>query len=322
MRIAAAVVVASLSAVPLFPRSLPRISQARGGTSVQVRPVPHGMEQAARLRRELQERAVRATAVITNRSSRALVIPAAGSARGNGGTFFRSDVTLVNWNAREQHVRLVWAPNGNPVGNTEFDLTIPSGMPFTLEDFVGTYLHKSGVGSLTFFPVDVGGAPDDDAAFDAYSRIWTPQPNATGTVSQPFPGVDYDQLDGEYEAVILGLRHDAAYRTNYGIVNNTGRDVSFTVTIVPEGQPNTPYQEIPVRVGAGSMIQAALPAGTYGKLSLFVSIDEDLPQSSFSWSAFASSTDNITGDGWVSIGAQPFDDDGLDTASLAAGTHR
>jgi len=318
MRKVAVVVVASLCAVSLLARPVRR--PARTAVAVDIREVAAGREQGARLRAQMQS-SVGATAVIQNRSARAIVIPAAGSTRGQGGTFFRSDVTLVNWNADDQHLKLTWSPSGNPIGTTEFDITIPAGLPFTLEDFVGAYLHKSGVGSLTFIPVDDGGDRDEDAAFDAYSRIWTPQPNAIGTVSQPFPGVDYDQLDGDYEAAILGLRQDAGYRTNYGIVNNTNRDVHFTVTVVPDAAA-PPYAEIPVRVSARSMVQSSLPPGNFGKLTLFVSIDDDIPESSFSWAAFASSTDNVTGDGWVSIGAQPDDDDGLDTPSLRRTTHR
>ena len=34
----------------------------------------------------------------------------------------------------------------------------------------------------------------------------------------------------------------------------------------------------------------------------------------FAWTAYASSNNNISNDGWVSIAANPYDDDDLDTA--------
>ena len=44
-----------------------------------------------------------------------------------------------------------------------------------------------------------------------------------------------------------------------------------------------------------------------------MSVTDDILGDDFQWTAFASSTDNFNGDGWVSIGSKPYDDDGLDT---------
>jgi len=62
------------------------------------------------------------------------------------------------------------------------------------------------------------------------------------------------------------------------------------------------------------MIQQALPAGAYTTpINLLVEVDENVPGSNQVWTAYASSTDNITGDGWVSIAGKDWDDESLDS---------
>lgn len=311
-------------AVPLFARPARRTPPPSPSMDVtlEARRVPNpqawGRQLLAQLHRKEQKdpRGISANAILVNRSARALVIPASGSTRGAGGTFFRTDLTLVNWNVEDQDLGVLWLPNGDPDGFDAFVIEVPGDRPpFTIEDFVGTVLGKTGVGSLVLLPVLSGGGVeiDENAAIDAYSRIWTPQPNATGTVSQPFPGVEPDYMTGEYEAFILGLRQDANYRTNYGILNLYEEPITFTLTVFPEVFGGGPLPETTVTVPAGSMIQTSIPAGAHGKLSLLVSVEQDIPGDDHTWVTWASSTDNTTGDGWVSLGANAFDDDDLDT---------
>ncbi|HYH05757.1 MAG TPA: hypothetical protein VEK11_01745 [Thermoanaerobaculia bacterium] len=253
------------------------------------------------------------SAIIDNRSSRIVVIPAAGSAAGANGTFFRSDVTLVNMNDADQSIVAVWFPNGNPDGLVEFEGLIESGPPFTYVDFVGDALGLTGIGSLVFVPITADGTNlDANAAIDAYSRIWSPAPNgAAGTFSQPFPSVDLFHLDGEYEALMLGLRQDTGFRTNYGIANFS--DVSLPMAVTVFNNDGAIVSEFEVTVRSDEMILRSLPAGNFGNISILVSVTDDILGDDFQWTAFASSTDNFNGDGWVSIGSKPYDDDGLDT---------
>jgi len=312
-KIASAVLLFSLLSIPVvaanrFPRA---------GAKVEVKKIQRSAEWVKGLMAQGREAAggVGASAIIHNRSARQLVIPSAGSVRGANNTFYRSDITFVNYSDSDQDVAAIWFPNG---GNGEFELafvTIPGDTPpFTVEDFVGEALDLSGLGSLVFLPV-LNDEFDEDAAIDIYSRIWSPQPNASGIVSFPFPAVDLNHLQGEYEAIILGLRQDGAHRTNYGIVNLSEEDnVRFRVWVYTE-------EGLVADVGvfdlpAGSMVQQSLPAGDYGNFSLLVTVDEEVPGDTHAWTAYASSNNNISNDGWVSIAANPWDDDDLDSASL------
>ena len=128
-----------------------------------------------------------------------------------------------------------------------------------------------------------------DAVQRLRDRIWTPQPGSTGTVSQSFPAVSlFDSVDN-FTAFALGLRQDASYRTNVGVVNLDSAVHTWTITSL-----NT---------NATMTLQTGVPAsfaGTSGNLSLTY----DVPDTNFTWSAYASSVDNVTGDGWVSRATQ------------------
>lgn len=290
--------------------------------SLTVDPLPDGRDVALRAlkqARELSAGRIHASAVADNRSSRSVVIPAAGSVRGNFGTFFKSDITFANWNTTSQKVLVLWLPNG-ATAPVSFSTTLPGNRPpFTVQDFVGTVLGQSGLGALVFVPVTASNAFDPNAAIDVFSRIWTPQPNATGTVSQPFPGVDPDHMTGEYEGVIMGLRQEAAYRTNYGVVNLNDTALAFAVSVFPESAPaGTQIATDKFTLQPLTMTQRSAPGGNYtSPINIFVNVDQDVPNNNQSWTAYASSTDNTTGDGWVSIVSKDWDDEDLDSNQLS-----
>src|SRR5213075_758600 len=205
---------------------------------------------------------VRTTAVTDMRSSRAIVIPAAGSTAGGGGAlFFRSDVTLVNYETHAQDVVARWFAAGS--ANT---LTIASGTRLTLQpsqfatyhDFVATVLNKSGLGAIAILPV-TGSDFDFDNGIDGFSSFFTKQPGSDGTVSQEFSGVDPDSLSLYLEGAAMVLAHDAGYRTNYGLVNAESVAHKFHITFV--GEKHTTSTD--VTVPAFGMIQQSMPSGDF-----------------------------------------------------------
>lgn len=322
-----AVVLFSLFAFPALAgnQRLIESRMRRTGAKVEVRKLDRSQAWVKRLLGQALavKNEVGSSAIIVNRSARQLVIPSAGSVRGANGTFYRSDVTFVNYNELDQDVAVFWFPNGaNPDAIQVGAVTIPGGTPpFTFEDFVGAGLGFSGVGSLVFLPIDNDDF-DTEAAIDIFSVIWSPQPNAAGIVSFPFPAVDFLQLQGEYEAIILGLRQDSAHRTNYGIVNLSNLDdLVFNVSVFTEDGFIT---EERVSIPAGSMLQKPAPAGSHGHFSLLINVEDpdDELGNDFAWTAYASSNNNISNDGWVSIAANPYDDDDLDTASVRSPRNR
>ena len=247
---------------------------------------------------KLFDGAVHARAVGDNRSARYFVIPAAGSVQGANGTFFRSDVTLINYASTAEDVIALFWPAGQstpPSTSAGVKLTLQPAKAVTYVDFVASVLNKSGLGAILFFGVK-GTAVDPNAAIDGLSRIYTKQPGSDGTVSQEFPPVDVYNLLVADTSASLGLRQDASYRTNFGIVN--ADKVPHNVHVTAIGERLT--QDTTVTVPAYGMIQSSIPAGDYGAVTIAFDIT-DSGGASVSWVAYASSTDNITGDGWVSI---------------------
>jgi hypothetical protein len=295
MRKASLVFCAALMAAPLAarPTAAPRhLVRSEIATSVVAQPV------APEVMARLWSDAVRAQTVGDNRSSRYFIIPAAGSTAGANGTFFRSDVTLINYASTSEDVIALFWPSGQstpPSTSPGVRLTLAPSHATTYIDFVATVLGKSGLGAILFFGVK-GTAIDTNAAIDGLSRIYTKQPGGEGTVSQEFPPVDVYNLLVADQSVSLGLRQDDGFRTNFGIVN--ADSIPHTVKVTAVGEKLT--KDTTVTVPAFGMIQSSIPAGDYGAVTVVFDIT-DSGGASIAWVGYASSTDNITGDGWVSI---------------------
>jgi hypothetical protein len=311
-------VVSSLTALPssASPRRHFRPISSATATSLAIKQVtdptlvPRAFAEARERRLRRTRGVVHASAITDNRFARVLVIPAAGSTPGGGGTlFFRSDVTLINYNSAPQDVVALWwaAGTSNPLATTAGTrLTLPPTQALTITDFVASVFHLQGLGAIVLIPV-TGNTFDGTAAVDGLSRIYTKQPGSEGTVSQEFASVDPDSFSAIDEAAALGLRQDANFRTNFGLVNLDEVPHVVHVRFIGERAQSA----IDVTVPADGMIQQAMPAGDYGALTIVYDIT-DAGVNFVTWIAFASSTDNITGDGWVSLASADFDSTGLD----------
>jgi hypothetical protein len=311
-------------ALPTYGRNLSRLSRMTTGNPASLTITAVTGDLPARLLAQAKAHSIRRAAshtsgvhasVITDSiSARSFIIPAAGSTAGGGGTlFFRSDVTLVNYRDTPQQVLAgFWAQGAT---NTLTNLanykiiTLPPNQYVTVQDFVATALQTSGLGSLIFIPY-TGSDFDDAAAIDGFSRIYTKQPGSQGTVSQPFDGIDPDTLSAQYidEGVALGLRQDANFRTNFGIVNVDASQHIYKVSFIGERLQTSNTVTVPPY----GMILTSMPSGDYGAVQIMYQVT-DAPSDAFvSWVGFASTTDNITGDGWVSIASADFSPNELD----------
>jgi hypothetical protein len=237
--------------------------------------------------------------VATRASSQQFLIPAAGAQPGNGGTFFRSDVTIINYRSADQRVRLQWLPQDvTGAGGASVETTIAASSGIASEDFVTTVMQRSGLGAILVTAIDATGAFDPRAQLVGTSRIWTPQPGSSGTTSQSLPSIPTGDISSSAVA-ILGARRDARYRTNVGIVNLSNDVQSFQVVIF--GSFGTETRQIDVQ--PLSMVLFAVP-GPSSTLPLQIQVQNVTTVSrSQSFVAYASSVDNITGDAWTTLGS-------------------
>jgi hypothetical protein len=305
--------------LPIHARNLSRLARmtVTNPASLTISPVEPGLPERLlgqlKARRAAAHGGVHASAVTDSVSARALVIPAAGSLAGGGGTFFRSDVTLVNYRSTAQQVLAgLWVSgttNNFDVANYKI-ITLQPNSFVTVQDFIVNALGKSNaLGSIVIVPYN-GTDIDPSGAIDGFSRIYTKQPGSNGTVSQPFDAVDPDTFSAPLvdEAISLGLRQDADFRTNFGIVNVDETDRIFKVTFIGEKMTTT----LTLTVKAFGMIQQGIPAGDYGALQIVYQCT-NAGSDFVTWVGYASSTDNITGDGWVSLASADLTPDELDS---------
>ncbi len=235
--------------------------------------------------------------------SNQLLIPAAISAPGANGTFFRSDIRITNQRTdAAQAVTLEWLPlNGGPAAAFITTVEIEPSDTLSADDFVRDVMNRGDLGAILVRGVDAAGQTDPDARIHATSRIWTPQPGLAGTSSQTLSPIPVSNIYGQ-NVVILGHRRDNQYRTNVGLVNLDGGAHTFLVTV--KGETPTLVPEIyTITVPPFALVQ--FPINGAQQTQLRIDIQEDVVPGQGRltlWAAYASSIDNISGDGWSTVG--------------------
>jgi len=275
------------------------VAQIRANETIEVAARPAG---APATIGELLERVrseVRSSVISVEWTKEAFIIPVAGNTAGGGGTYFRSDVVFNNDRLQDQRIAVGWLRQGNNSCADALQYFNLSANSITFaDDFVGQNLGKTGLGAILVLAVTANGSLDDDGRIDGYSRIWTPQPGSAGTVSQNFTAIDVQDSIGSVEATLMGLKQNAQFRTNVGIVNmDTAAAHTWTFRSIFNGQVTTVSVPACSMMLTGATANSASPSG-----NVAFSVKSD--GFGFYWSGFGSSTDNTTGDGWVSRAIQ------------------
>jgi hypothetical protein len=229
-----------------------------------------------------------------------MLLPAAGNVQGANGTFFRTDVNLINLGAADQRVALYWLPEGRAGSSTPKILKIDRRSGIFSADFVANVLEQTGLGSIRIIAIDAGGAEDPTAQLHASVRIWTPEPNVpTGTMSQTFPTVVMTSASFSSIKYIFGVRRDAQYRMNVGISNADSTTRRFRVTATPSSDPAA-SEVFDVEVPPRAMVQRLVPGTSTGSFQITI-VNLDEPANTTTYQAWASSIDNVTGDAFSQI---------------------
>lgn len=233
-----------------------------------------------------------------NAPAAALLVPVAGSAPGAMGTYFRTDLHIVNHLDVAQDVWIGFYAAGQQFlyGDPLVEVTVvlKPRSTTTYEDVGATLFFGSGLGSIVINPADWSNFKPE-ARLDATYRIWTVQPGGSGTLSQSSAALDMLALPGGREKrTIIGVRLDADFRCNVGVFNYSyALDRSFLITArSPSGSVTTT-----VKVGGYSMAQVPLPSADLGYIT--VTVEPLDTNDSDVWAAYASSIDNRSGDSWL-----------------------
>jgi len=176
-----------------------------------------------------------------------VLIPAAGSTAGANGTFFRSDISIINLTTHDQNVVLQWLPQAGSGGsNSSAIVTIPAFTGVRSSDFVSDFLHQTGLGSIIVTGATTGGGIDSTARLYVSSRIWSPQPGTSGTVSQSFPAIPLSTINTPAAALFTvsgESKRDAVRRAKETIWHPSQR-----VETLPDGR-------LRVTFGVGSILE-------------------------------------------------------------------
>jgi len=227
-----------------------------------------------------------------------LLIPAAGNVAGANGTFFRSDITLVNLASHDQNIKLQWLPQGASA-TSSMTITIAAQRALRSADFVAEVLAQSGLGAIVINGVTSAGAADPTALLWASSRIWTNQPGTNGTTSQSLPAVPLNALFSGSSAALFALSSvnvPSNFRVNVGIVNLNATTHTYAISQSGSGSVNL------VIIPAMSMAQISLGSGLSATQEVLIQDVTTGGAAPNSWIVYGSTVDNITGDAWSELG--------------------
>jgi hypothetical protein len=233
-----------------------------------------------------------------------VLIPGAGSTAGVNGTFFRSDITIINLLPRAQTVRLEWlSQNGTSNRVVFLDINAASGI--RRSDFVAEVIGTSGLGAIIVSAVTAqNGSVDPTARLYVAARIWTPQPGTNGTTSQSFPVIPTNTINTPGAALFTiggGPAPDNAanYRVNIGIVNlDPVNSQTFALSTSTAGNPATQSITLP----PSSMAQLTVGGGHLPTSQVIVENQTPTATRSNNWVTYQSTVDNTTGDAWSELG--------------------
>lgn len=212
----------------------------------------------------------------------AIVIPVAGSAGSADGTLYTTELTLTNGADAPQDALVAFLPSGGSEVSL-FRVSLPASSSSAISDF-GSRFGIRGIGSLVVIPS--GSQPIRAAA-----RIATHPADRRAPFSQSIAAVT--SVVGHVRGEVAGLRHDAGFRTNVGIVNLSTAQHQFTVQIDGERLSG----QMTVAIPPLALAQVPLPRGDYGRLSLTLFSDTESR-----WVFYGSTVNRATGEAYTVVG--------------------
>lgn len=151
-------------------------------------------------------------------AARRQVIPVVGSAPGANGTFFQSDLQLLNRGTRETEVTLTFTPSTSD-GRITFGavrVIVPPGRAVAFRDVVQPLFATRGTGQL-------------EIAGDVLASARTYTTSDEGTFGLFSPAMDVE--DAPSPAFIVHLRNDESFRSNIGFAEVSGNSTRVVIEL-------------------------------------------------------------------------------------------
>jgi hypothetical protein len=143
-----------------------------------------------------------------------------GAIIGAGSTRFVSSLSIANRTTDVGHVHIDFIPRGAGAPSRSADLTLGSGQSrFFASVMSELFATDNAVGTLMI---------TSDAPVQAWARTYSDR-GANGTFGQFIPSFGAEDLIGAHGAILQGLSHNDAFRTNAGFFNTSAAPVDIRV---------------------------------------------------------------------------------------------
>jgi hypothetical protein len=231
----------------------------------------------------------------------AMLIPVIIKAPGRFGSDYVSDYFIANDRTISQDILAGFIAQGvSNVGQSTQRFTLNPNSIYSTVDIL-SYLGKSGLGSLLITAVQPqSNTIDTSAQIYGYALTYTKDPSTGGVNSFANPGVSPSLVHGPNDSIIIGVRQNGDFRTNYGVINlDTVNSQTFGVNFISGSVTPTTLTLPPLSMQ--HIAVPAIPATSNGYFGIDVRPTSSLD---FRWFSYGVSANNLSGDAWISYGIQ------------------
>ena len=233
-------------------------------------------------------------------ATQTLFVPIVLDVAGFGGSRFGSELALANRGTSTATVRMTYTAASflGAAGTGTVTETLAPGRQLILPDTIaylrgkGLAIPGGGTSQGGTLRVRFEGLSSEDAG---YAVVRTTTPSGNGRAGLSYPGLTPSQLlNGE--SVIVGLRQDAADRSNLALANaGTGGTIRLKVNIVKGDGTEYKYIDPDIELGPGQWTQIGRILELAGYVDGWILIEQT--SGTEPYTAYAVFNDNITQDG-------------------------
>lgn len=217
------------------------------------------------------------------RAADLVIVPAAAAAPGLQNATWRTDVEIMNVDSVPVDVMIVFLPTGNINNTFSYDTfsnhlggrqedgftkvepklkDIQPGRSVLLENLIEAHWGSNSMGALLIWAYTAGsfrqttppgGEPRKIVVWSRTYNKRTAEDGSMSTFGQAIPGIPWyyyidphQQNPGLNKVVFSGIREDASFRTNIGLLNLSDRLTSLEVQLVLYGADGTKLKDVGV----------------------------------------------------------------------------
>ncbi|MEO8053757.1 MAG: endo-1,4-beta-xylanase [Acidobacteriota bacterium] len=230
------------------------------------------------------------------------IFPSSARAAGAGGAFYTTDVTVANTGPSDATVQLKFlGHDADGRGGPELSFPLSAGRSTTFSDVLGSVFGKT---------ADFGAIRVTSSSAAVRALAQTSTPGFGGTFGQSVPAaMAEDLVVGGVPRSVLGVREDAAFRTNL-ILANAGEDaLDVDVMLVAANGTSLVFQRAPAAqstaLASGRYTLPPLGMTQVSRVVRALGVSGDVsgarlvlstPAAGKSFAAYASTIDNVTND--------------------------